>query len=273
MIYLGSHGRMVGIKCPASQDVEAEDRYTFDRTLEGKRVGQVRPLGRRSWSLRTSDATTPADVSAVTAFVNGDWGSGPFWFVSADAPHVNLLTPAGSACRELQTGSPNIKLDGPVDLGAAGWSARSIRSDDPFATSGNGAEIYMGLDVIPVLPGVSVTASAWVKGAGSRVRIYWYDDTFGTPIGGVTGVVEGTAAWSRVHVTGTPPANAVGCRMIALNAERATRPAVTWTSALEGWGDGQGCPKAVVHGAARSLTLTGMNGTYSNVSYTITEVG
>jgi len=112
-----------------------------------------------------------------------------------------------------------------------------------------------------------------VRGTGSRVRIYWYDDTFGTPISSTTGVNVGGDGWVRLHVTGTPPANAVGCRMIALNSERATRPAVTWTDTLQPWGEGQGCPRAVVHGYSRDLTLTGLQGTYSGLSYTVTEVG
>lgn len=273
MIYLGTLGRLVGIKCPASQNVESEGRYSFETTLEGKRKGQVRPIGRRTWSLQSSDATQPADIGALMSFVDGDWGSGPFNFVSADALFTNLLTPTGSACREVQSWSSNIKLDGPVDLGADGFASGSIRSDAPFSVDGNGAEMYLGLDFVPIIPGRQVTASAWVRGAGSRVRIYWYEDVTQSPSGATTGVGVGAAGWSRLHVTGMPPQGAVACRMIAVNAEQSTRPAITWTDSVQPWSGGQGCPRAVVHDASSSLTLTGLTGTYANVSYTVTEVG
>lgn len=272
MIYLGTPGRMVGIKCPSSQSVEHEDRYTFEPTLEGKRKGQVRKIGRRTWNLGTSEATTPKDTALLSEFAGGAWGAGPFWFVSADAPSTNLLTPDAAMCRDWVPDSVNIQPGGPVDLGADGWAPSSIRSYAPTEVGG-GQEIYLGSDRLPVLPGVMVTGSAWVKGASGRVRLYWYGPDGGAPIGTTTSELVATTTMTRLHVSARPPVGAVSVRLVAWNVEQAARPAVSWTDTLQPWSDGQGCPKAVVHGVSRSLTLTGPIGTYSSQSYTVTEVG
>lgn len=262
LIYLGSYGRMVGIKCPARQDVEAEQRYSFENTLEGNRKAQARPTGRRTWSLQTSEATTPVDVASVEQFAQGAWGPGPFWFVSADAPYTNMLTPAGASCLDTyQTGTTNA---GPVDLGADGWAAQSI-------TRPGYTEIYAQFERVPVLQGVPVVGSAYVQGAGAIVRLYWTDAT-DSVIGAVNSDPAVGSSMQRLVAVGTPPANATGVRLVVQNSAKFTRPAVTWNK-LQPWSDGQGCPKAVVHSSSRSLTMTGLNTTYSALSYTITEVG
>lgn len=262
MIYLGTYGRMVGIKCPASQSVEAAQRHSFEDTLEGNRKAQVRPTGRRTWSLQTSEATTPVDASTVEQFAQGAWGPGPFWFVSADAPYTNLLTPAGASCLDIyQEGSANA---GPVDLGAEGWSAQSI-------TRAGYTEIYAQFERIPVLQGVPVVGSAYVQGAGAVVRLYW-TDAADSVISAVNSDPAVGSSMQRLVVTGTPPSTATGVRLVVQNSTKFTRPAVTWHK-LQPWSDGQGCPKAVLHSVSRSLTLTGLSSTYSAQSYTITEVG
>ncbi|WP_152666723.1 hypothetical protein [Arthrobacter sp. YC-RL1] len=271
MIYLGTPGRMVGIKCPSSQSVDHEDRYTFEPTLEGKLKGQARPVGRRKWSLQTSAATTPGEVAALMGFVNGDWGAGPFTFVSADAPITNLLSPAATSGQygPLVT---NLLAGGPVDLGADGWAARSVRSLAP-TEFGNGQEILLGTDFTPVRQGVAVTGSAWVKRAGGRVRLYWYGPDSTVPLGSTTSSATATSTWSRVSVTGLPVAGAVRCRLVAFEVEHATRPAITWSEGVLDYADGQGCQKAVVHAAARSLTMAVPARIYGDLSFTVTEVG
>src|SRR5690625_4816542 len=97
MIYLGTPGRMVGISCPAEQRLATAERYSFQTTLEGRVKAQVRPIGRRTWDLRLPRTSSPSEVAALAAFADGAWGAGPFWFVSADAPVVNLLSPGAAA--------------------------------------------------------------------------------------------------------------------------------------------------------------------------------
>lgn len=130
MIYLGSLGRMIGIKCPASQQLEAEDLYSFELTLEGKRTAQVKPRAPRTWNLQTSDATKPADVATLMQFVQGGWGPGPFVFVAADAPFTNLLSPAAASCDPVAGLGSATTLDGPL-LTGDGWAGRSLSVPNP----------------------------------------------------------------------------------------------------------------------------------------------
>lgn len=270
MIYLGTSGRMVGIKCPATQQLNLTERYSFEATLEGRIKGQALPVQRRVWNLSTSDATTPAQQAVLQGFANGNWGPGPFVFVSADAPVTNMLSPAAAASME-NNGVTNIMYTGPVNLGEDGWEARSISLIDP---SGVGA--VFGVDPVPLPPDGVVTGSAYLKGVTASLRLYWYDaDGAFLSFNGTTD--EDTAGtFVRMSITRTAPEGAASVRLVAQGFLTATRPAVTWGPHLYEWADGQGCSKAVVHGFSRSLVMASRlpsGGRYSNVSYTITEVG
>lgn len=271
MIYLGTLGRMIGIKCPASQNVETEERYTFETTLEGRRKAQAKQAARRSWALRTTDATTPAETAVLTQFAQGAWGPGPFQFVPADASHTNLMTPDGSFTIDEQPSS-HVLRGGPVDLGADGWAAQSLVSDDPLVNF----EMFGSLAYTPVLPGRSVTASAWISavpGSTARVRLYWYDANTVLLGGLLSREVSPSEGMVRASVTGVPPAGAVSCRVVTLRAARLARPAITWTETVQPWAAGEGCRQAVVSAGSRDLVLAVPGATYSNMSFTVTEVG
>lgn len=267
MIYLGQLGRMIGVKCPALQQVQSDERYSFETTLEGARKAQVKPLGRRTWSLQTSDATTPEQVAALEQFAMGAWGSGPFVFVSADAPSSNMLTPEISTCGPAAKIASVISLAGPWYIGNGVYSARSLLNTDPSVV------MYFGSTRVPVVDRRKVTASAWVSGAGAAVRLFWYDAA-GAFISSVLSSISASASTVvRSWVTAVPPENAAACLVGASSTSRAAQPAITWSDELLLWGEGQGCSKAVVHGTSRSLIMAGPNRTYSNLSYSVTEVG
>lgn len=267
MIYLGTLGRMIGIKCPASQNVQAEERYSFQTTIEGKRKAQAKPIGRRTWSLNTSDATTPAEHSKLAQFANGAWGPGPFVFVSADAPVSNMLTPEVSTCGPEAKIASVISVAGPWYIGNGVYSSRSLLNTDPSVV------MYFGSTRAPVVTGRKVTASAWVNGAGAAVRLFWYDANGALISSSTSSVLATTATVVRSWVTATPPANAVACLVGAVNCSRAAQPAITWSDELLDWSEGQGCPKAVVSSMSRDQVLAVAGHTYSNVSFTVMEVG
>lgn len=273
MIYLGTLGRMVGLKCPSSQQVQAEDRISFGSTLGGRRVGQIAPGNpKRAWQNQLSDASTPGQVGAVMSFINGEWGNGPFVYVSADAPGSNLLTPAAASCDPkefIPTSGAVVTSVGPM-LTPDGWAGRSFAKNTV-----NG--IFLGLDMVPLIPGQAVTVSAYVRGTGGAVRLFWYDAA-GAQISFVTSTVTaGASDVVRSFITATPPSNAVSFRP-AVNSQvtQVTRPAATWSDGLLGWGAGQGCTKAVPHGASSDLIMASRDprgGRYSNLGFTVTEVG
>lgn len=264
--FFGSLGRLVELKCPSSQGVSSDEKVSFSTTVEGRRKGQMLRVGRRTWSLRTSDATTPLQVSAIMQFSLGAWGKGPFVFVSDDAPFTNLLSPDAASCGPEAGWRVSNSADGPM-LTSDGWAARSIKNDLLSEV------LWFGEEFTPVLPGRRVTASAYLLGAGAAVRLYWYD-VIGNQLSFATSAVKATASTVvRSHLSAMPPAGAVSCRVRAVDAVQGAWPAVTWTDTLQPFSDGQGCPKAVLHGASRELTLTGVGRNYSNLSFTVTEVG
>lgn len=269
MIYLGTLGRMVGLKCPASQQVAVDERITFEQTLGGRKVGQISPGNpKRVWQNQLSDASTPAQAGAVMAFINGEWGNGPFIYVSADAPVTNLLTPSVASCDPILAVAPGL-AGGPL-LTPDGWAGRSYLNANPADP------LWFGTAHTPVLEGTSVTASAYLIGAGARVRLYFYDALGANISTHLSGVPASAGAVVRSWVTTHVPPGAASCRLLAVNATAGARPAITWTSSLVDWADGQGCAKAVIHSASRSLVMASREprgGRFSNLSFTITEVG
>ena len=271
-IYLGNLGRLVELKGPSSQSVAADDGYTFETTLEGRVKAQARAARPRKWSVDIG-AATPADLANLLAFAAGEWGNGPFVWVSVDAPVTNLLTPEVSRCGPQAVFSSNVSRSGPMALGNGQWSGASLTTSDPSGTLWVGASKAP----VPVLPGQPVTASAYAIGAGAKARLHWVAADGSAMNGTVTSAGTGTAGTpQRLHATGTPPAGAVSCTMSTTRALQITRPAITWTKEPFDWHPGEGCQKAVIHGISRSVILALREpgyGRYSGASFTITEVG
>lgn len=264
-VYLGTLGRMVELWSTPSAQVESEDRHTFSTTIEGRRKAQVRPIGRRTWSLNAQFAE-PRDSASLAQFANGSWGPGPFVFVSADAPRTNMLTPAAASCDPALITSSFTSKSGPAEIEPGQWVGRS------YLNTSNSLNMVFPART-PVLQGVPVTGSAYVRGLGMKVYISFWDaaDQF---ISSASSSGSGSASsWSRLSVTRTPPANAVRVAVYTNGAGRGAAPAVTWTDGVQPWSDGQGCDKVVVSSSSRDLTVTGINGTYSNLSFTVMEVG
>ena len=268
-IYLGQLGRMIEIKCPASQQVSSAERFTFQQTLEGRVKAQARPIGRRVWGLSSSAAMTPADQATILSFVNGEWGNGPFVFVSADAPVTNLLSPAAASCDPSTIANSGVTAAGPLST-ADGWAGRSFFNPNP------GANMYFGSTLTPVIPGIPVTGSAYVVGDGAKVSIQFLDST-GAIISATPSPGSGVAgSTKRLNSTATPPPNAASARLFTTGSSQAARPAITWTSVPFEWAAGEGCPKSVVHAASKDLTLASREvrgGRFASINYTITEVG
>lgn len=270
MIYLGSPGRMVGISCPAEQRLSTADRFSFQTTLEGRVKAQVRPEGRRVWDLRLPRTSTPSEVAELEAFVRGVWGPGPFWFISADAPHTNLLPPrvADMFVDAMQPANSSVLVSegGPVQLGDQ-WVGQSV-------VKSNNSGMFFGYSGVPVFEGVRVTGSAWIGGAGGRVRLE-FRDANGQRVGSAnypSDPVSDEFEFRSVSVW--PPSGAASVRLSTNGAvSRAARPAVTWTHDAVPWASGQGCDKAVVHAASREVVSAIPGRHLVGASFVVTEVG
>lgn len=261
-VYLGTLGRMIPIYSTPSAQIQSEERFNFKRTVEGRRKAEVIPGGRRAWSLNAQFAD-PTESATLLEFADGSWGRGPFWFLSADALVSNVLPPS--------TGKFGGHVDaGPVRLAEGGWAPFANKRSDGLAGT---IQFVAAIDDPPVVPGVPVTGSAWVHGAAASVLLQWYSAA-GTLLGSVASSGGGSnTIYSRVHVSGVPPLNTAFVRITARDALGATRPAVSWTDSVQPYGDGQGCAKAVVHGVSRDQVLAVPGNTFSNLSFTVTEVG
>lgn len=265
-VYLGTLGRMVKLPYVTAQQVETEERYSFQQTLEGRRKAQVKPRGPRTWALAT-EHFRPNEVALLQQFAQGTWGPGPFVFVSADAPVSNLLTPRIADCFPEAAFGANVMTSGELYIGHDMYAPRSLINSNPSTP------MYFGGVRTPVVAGKRVTGSAWVSGADACVRLFFYNAA-GTFISSATsGVTATQTTVVRSWVTAMPPAGAVSCVVGGVNATRATQPAVTWTDGLLPWADGQGCEKAVVHGVSRDLRLAMPGATYLNLGFTVSEVG
>lgn len=263
-VYLGTLGRMIPIYSTPSAQLETEERYSFSTTLEGRRKAQTRPIGRRTWGLNAQFAD-PSEHSLLSQFANGAWGPGPFVFVPVDAPHTNLLMPAVSRCDPSENYEASVTPAGPMGT-PDGVAPRS------YLSNGSGV-ILFGRDRNPVIQGVPVTGAAYVLGDKARVRLNWYRAD-GSLLSQTNSTMESTlGVVQRIHVTAVPPAEAAGCIVSVVGGLQACMPSMTWGAELMPWSDGQGCVRSVVHGLSRSQVLAVPGHTYSNVSFTITEVG
>src|SRR5699024_6417919 len=115
--YLGGLGRLVEIPVTVSEAVSTQDRYVVKATVEGRRRAQVRPASPRSWNVDMKGARS-SEVAALSAFVSGGWGAGPWHWVPVQAQRGNLLTPREALLMERQQnalwteGGPVVATDG-----------------------------------------------------------------------------------------------------------------------------------------------------------------
>lgn len=261
-VYLGSLGRMIKLPYVVSQQLQQEERYTFKKTLEGKNSAQRIPRGHRSWAL-TADHFRANESATLQEFADGSWGRGPFWFLSADALVSNVLPPITKVFGNYGNAGPAFLDDG----------GRSPFSYTPPA-GGAGTIQFVGAEEDPpAIPGRKVTGSAYIMGTGVSVMLQFFDVS-GAQVGAFSSAsVTSTTVAKRASVTAAAPSGTVRVRLTARNTTVAARPAITWTDKLQPYGDGQGCAKAVVHGVSRDQVLAVPGNTFSNLSFTVTEVG
>src|SRR5690606_35066872 len=126
MEYLGSLGRLVALSCPSEERVQPAPRYREEFTVEGRRRVQVRPASPRVWDLSVGVAT-PAELAALSGFVTGAWGPGPWHWVPVLAQSGNLLTPGEASLMErASVSAQSIQDAGPVRASDGAWASRSV---------------------------------------------------------------------------------------------------------------------------------------------------
>lgn len=266
MEYLGSLGRLIGLSCPSSERIQPAARYSEEFTVEGRRRVQVRPASPRVWDLSVGVAT-PSELAALSGFLTGAWGAGPWHWVPVLAQRGNLLTPREAQLVDrASVSSASVQDAGPVRDSDGGWSARSV------TVTLDAGWVMLARDV-PVIAGLPFTFSCDVQGGFTpgQVHVRFLDAAGGTVLD--TSATGPNAGMHRVSVSATVPSGAVSATVgVRSQTLVATRPQATWTPGPVPWSAGHGCRSAVVDGWSEELLVANSQGTYSDAGFTVMEV-
>jgi hypothetical protein len=265
MMYFISNRRLIPVACPSSQQETPSDRVSFQTTVEGKVKALLSPadVGSRTWDIGVGLAD-PHEVAVLDELASGSWPNG-LGFLPADAPMVNVLSPAASMLDPAVY--PDQIQGGPVALGDGVVSARSLVSD-PGAL-----DVRVGVVDSPVIGGKPVSASAWVRGQNAYLLLQFLDVDGEIIRGNVSNYGSSNVNYERLSVALVAPDHAASVRLYVRAANGLTRPAVTWTTSPQDYGHGRMCEKAVVHGPSSNVIRAVERATYYRLSYTVQEVG
>lgn len=268
--YLGNPGSLVRVECPSVQSKDSQRPARYLNTIGGTTFAQVGPRSHRSWDVRLPRISTPAEVATWQAFVEGEFGYGPWWFIPEMAATTNVISPRGSvldATLPLQSGT---SLAGPpLVLPDGRRSGRSLLLESTSMTAV--LPWVGGYEYTPVISGFPVSASVWVRGPEPRLRLRFYDEGFSIvstiSVSGVAG--SGVLSLSGVMV----PSGAVSALLLVDGAQFVARPAITWTEDVRSWSVGAGAPKVHIAGISEDVTLAVPGREMVGASLTVREVG
>lgn len=269
--YFGALGSLVELGITSAESTKRPDRYGLQEDAAGGVRARLRSLTPRSWSVSAA-LFSDRELAAMEGFVLGEWGSGPWHWVSIAAQNGNLLTPAESLCLTSQAAPGVVAESGPMQCADGTWAGRSYSG----AYTGSGW-VSVWSDV-PVLPGRPVTFSADVTGDGQApplLNIGFWDASGNALWSGPSAPGVVTTGATRVSVTATPPPGAASARVgIRSSVKRLTRPQVAWGDKGVPWTTGKGCRKAIPLNVGSDLRLSPGRGrtSFSDVQVTIQEL-
>lgn len=263
--YLGPAGGLVPFLCPSAVGISTDRAMSYWTTLVGRVKVQRGPAARRQWSVDIGSAT-PGELANLQALEQT--GTPPWIWVEPYAQVTNLLTPDQSTLAPgTWSSSTGATQGGPVTVDGV-VVPRSV-------VAVNGGNIDAGFNARPpVVRGVPVSASAYVRGVGSLV-LQWRDWNDAS-LGSFTQAFDHDVM-TQVKIDGrNPPVGAVTARLLINGLRQAAMPAVTWTTTAPDWAMGRGCTKAVVEGLSESVQHAVRDHDHlrlSGLSFTVREVG
>lgn len=264
--FLGPLGALVPIDVVSQLRQSAPRRLTYGTTIGGVRHVQVGARVHRSWDVSAPPGSVAEDLAALSAFVAGEFGDGPFWWVDAWSQVTNLLPPGPAV---LERTWANTVYGGPQVLPDGSVVGRSLVATGSTAVvDADGAVLRL-----PCVPGRAVTASAWVSSTVQRVRVVARNAA-----GAVVASADGRTqidGWERAHATLPPPAGAHHVVLEFTGAGRIARPALTWSPRMLGYHGGQGADSVVIEGLDQTPTIAhpGPGGQMAAATFTLVEVG
>lgn len=259
--FLGPVGSLIPVKCASQLTSSGGRQVSFGDTL-GKRkafLGQVRA---REWSVDIGLAK-PAELSGLRWLAENVHA--PMVWYPPDAVVGNIVTPAqGDFTVRAHNG-----LEGPlVEVEPGVWVKSALPSGGTSVAFPRANGVRMPA---PVVQGVPVTASAWLRGSNARVQLVWWSADQ-VNLGSVSSTVSSGAEFRRVHVTAVPPMGAVGLTC-ELTGTQVAGPAVTLTDKLLPYSPGRGATRVVTHGLADAIIRATENQQLQSLSFTVSEVG
>lgn len=259
--YIGLPGALVPLVCPTTESTSRDRSATEMVPFSGRRVVQLGPRTRRSWSVDYG-VEHPRDYAVLDAFTT--WAT-PLVWVGALAQATNLLTPEQAVLDHVGTAL----VRGALDLGDL-WVAQ-------WATGHASSTVTVtGAHPVPVRAGVPLTISAYVQRADPAVPVQmvfqFLDATgavvFATTRNGPAGTGMQRAVWPL-----TPPVGSASLTVVIRYAAVLAAPQVTWTPGAVPWAPGRGVHRVVVLPGSETPLIAHSRQVLTNAAYTIMEVG
>ena len=258
--WLGRIGSMIQIPDYAATLTETTEDAQYVTLIGGNRIAWV-PAGRprRTWKVSVA-RLDPHQLGPLQELRAAD-PTTPWWMVTPWALAVNLLSPAMCDLPALVPGGMRPTVEG--DRVVRSWLV------------GPGAVVRCG--PVPVVPGVPVTASAWLQGGtDARVGLEFLDLAGGVVGMRSTRLDPSPGAMERVHVTADVPAGAVSVNLYVTQPTAFSRPSVSWTPRPAEWGVGAGAPAVMVDGLETAMVRARVDPTpgwrLQDISFTVQEL-
>lgn len=258
--YIGLPGALVPIVCPTTENTSSERAVSEMVPFNGRRVVQLGPRVRRSWSVDYG-VEHPRDYAVLDALTR--WET-PLSWVGALAQATNLLTPEQAALEHV---SP---VRGALELDEGLWVTQWATGHATSTVSVTGAY------PVPVRAGVPLTISAWVQRADPAKPVqlvFGFLDATGAVVFSTTRDSPPGAQLQRSVWGLTPPAGAVSVTVVIRYAAILAAPQVTWTPGAVPWAPGRGVNRVVVLPGSESPIIAHSKQVLTSAAYTILEVG
>lgn len=262
------HG-LVELRCLSGLSEQPDDEASLTVGLSGRRRARVTPRVARSWSCQLGIGG-PSDVALLQELYWAHRGEA-VWLVTEAARAQNVLPPPLVVLDRARGVMVPAGWESVEELTAAGVVATA---DGPAAASvlvaGGGA---VGSPVVPVVPGLPVTVSAYVA-TGGAVSLVWVDSAGveTTEAASAAATADGGRVVVSVPVV---PAGRSACRLVVAGASWFARGQVTWTTGPVPYVTGRGAPQVLLGPVREDVVMALPDGSrsLSSFSYTVSEVG
>lgn len=264
--YLGTPGDMFMFAHVRGSLSSTTTRATnYQTTLGGQLRAQVSPVALREWQCQLP-LSEPGEVARFKGLVMGLYGLGPFAWVPVDASVTNVLTPAASMP------GPKYATWSGAGVPAGVWVIPGLGTVR-HSVLATGMVLTLGQNT-PVVPGLPVTGSVYIAGAGDVSVWMRTVDATGATMDNVKTVVSATQVPTRVVVSVPVVSSAaVSGHVIVSGASQVALPAVSWTPSAAPWAPGGGSNAVFVDAFDTDLQqLNPRTCLYENVSFTVKEL-